>query len=111
MRRWTGPVNQWNVDLCVISYEDDASLSTLLANQLDPIMESLAHNILGDTIITNNQTYVWVTDAEGIHGLNLRLRNSDTVSANFLVSNGINIVSLFTYVTFGPRGHRQPPTR
>ena len=111
MRRWTGNINQWTIDLCVISYEDNADLTALLARQLDPIMESLAHSIFSDTVITNNRDYVWVTDGESIHGLNQRLRSHDTVASNFLTTNRIDIVSIFTFVTFGPRGNRRPPTR
>ena len=111
MRRWTGPINQWTVDFCAISYEDDPVLSSLLAQQLDPVMESLAHSIFSDTVITNTNNFVWITDGAEIHGLNLRLRSHDTLAANFLTSNNIDIISVFTFVTHGPRGRRLPPTR
>ena len=111
MRRWRGQVNHFRVDFRAISYEDNPRLSALLAVQLDPIMESLANSICDDRIITNNPTYVWVTNGDEIHSLNLRIRSHDTVGSNFLVSNDIRIVSVFTYTTFGPAGHALQPVR
>ena len=111
MRRWRGQVNQHLVHFRAISYEDNPRLSALLAVQLDPVLESLANSIFGDQVITNNPTYVWITNGDEIHALNLRLRSQNTVGSNFLVSNDIRIVSVFTYVTFGPAGHALQPTR
>ena len=111
MRRWSGTINQWSIDLRVISYEDDANLSSLLSRRLDPVMESLAHFIFSDTLITNTNNYVWITSGDDIHGLNQRIRYNDSFASNFLVTNNIDIISVFTYVSFGSRGRRQPPTR
>ena len=74
-------------------------------------MESLAHSILGDEIITNSNSYVWVTNGNEINGLNQRLATHDTIGSNFLESNGITIVSVFTFLTFGPSGHANQPLR
>ena len=102
---------QWSVDFRAISYEDNQQLSNLLSNQPDPVMESLAHSILYDTVITNNNSYVWVTNGNEIHGLNQRLRSQNTVGSNFLTSNNISVISVFTYVSVGPTGHGLQPTR
>lgn len=111
MRRWRGQVNHIPVVFRAISFEDNPRLSALLAVQLDPIMESLANSIFSDPVITNNPTYVWVTNGDEIHALNLRIRSHDSVGSNFLVSNDIRIVSVFTYMTFGPAGHALQPVR
>ena len=111
MRRWRGQIMQWSVDFRAISYEDNQQLTNLLANQLDPIMESLAYSIIQDTVITNNNSYVWVTNGNEIHGLNQRLRSQNTVGANFLTTNNVNIVSVFTFVSVGPTGHGLQPIR
>ena len=111
MRRWSGQVAQWSLDFRAISYEDNQDLSNLLTRQPDPIMESLANSIMFDTVIVNSPSYVWVTNGSDIHGLNLRLRSQDTVGANFLTANNVNVISVFTYVTFGPTGHGLQPNR
>ena len=111
MRRWRGQVNQLRVDFRAISFEDNPRLSALLAVQLDPIMESLANAIVLDQIITNNTGYVWVTNGDEIHALNNRLYTHDTLGSNFLRTNGIRVVSVFTFITFGPSGHALQPVR
>ena len=111
MRRWRGQVNHHPVDFRAISFNDNARLSALLAVQLDPVMESLANSICDDIVITNNPSYVWVTNGDEIHALNLRVRAHNAVGSNFLVSNDIRIVSVFTFITFGPAGHALQPTR
>ena len=111
MRRWIGQVNQRPVNFRAISFDDNPRLSALLAVQLDPIMESLANSIYGDQVITNNPTYVWITNGDEIHALNQRVRSHDTVGSNFLISNDLRIVSVFTFVTFGPGGHALQPVR
>ena len=111
MRRWSGQVAQWSVDFRAISYEDNRELSNLLARQPDPVMESLANSITFDTVIVNSPSYVWVTSGADILALNQRLRSHDTVGANFLTSNNVNVISVFTYTTFGPTGHGLQPNR
>jgi len=111
MRRWSGQISQWLVDFRIISYEDNNDLSSLLARQLDPVMESLANSIISDRVITNNNSYVWVTNGDEIHGLNQRMLTHDTIGANFLEQNQISIVSVFTFLTFGPTGHGNQPLR
>ena len=111
MRRWRGPFRNWTVELRAISYEDSLRISRILANTLDPIMESLARSIFNDLIITNNANYVWITGNDEIRGLNRRLQGQNTVSADFLRENNLNIVSVFTFVTVGPVGRSRDPVR
>ena len=111
MRRWVGQINQFRIDFRAISHDDNPRLSALLAVQINPIMESLAHTINGDPVITNNSSYVWVTNGDEIHALNNRIRTDETVGGNFLITNDIRIVSVFTFVTFGPAGHALQPVR
>ena len=112
MRRWRGQIDIQNVDFRVISYDDNnQQLISLLSAQPDHVMESLAHSIINDPTITANNSFVWVTNGMEIHSLNLRLRTHDTTGANFLRSNNINIISVFTFVSTGPTGHGLQPTR
>ena len=114
MRRWIGQVNQFRVDFRAISFsikDFNPRLAALLAVQLDPIMESLANSIVSDTIVTNNASYVWVTNGDESHALNQRLRTHDTFGSNFLIANDIRVVSVFTFVTFGLAVHALQPIR
>ena len=111
MRRWIGQVDIQNVDFRAISYNDNAQLSSLLAAQSDQVMESLANSIINDPVITANNSFVWVTNGMEIHSLNQRLRTHDSVGSNFLITNNLNIISVFTFVSTGPTGHGLQPTR
>ena len=111
MRRWTGRIAEQHVDFRAISYEDDNTLSSLLAAQSDVTMESLANSLFNDHVVANIQTYVWITDGETMHGLNQRLQTHNTVGSNFLVSNHLQVVSVFIFITFGPTGHGLQPIR
>ena len=112
MRRWRGQVDIQNVDFRAISYNDENfRLVSLLASQPDHVMESLANSIINDAVISANNSFVWVTNGEEIHALNLRIRSHETTGANFLITNNINIVSVFTFISTGPTGHGLQPTR
>ena len=111
MRRWRGQVDIQNVDFRAISYNDNAQLSSLLASQSDQVMESLANSIMNDPVITANNSFVWVTNGMEIHALNQRMYAQQTVGANFLRTNNIHIISVFTFVSTGPTGHGLQPTR
>ena len=111
MRRWTGLVDINNVEFRAISYQDNPQLSALLAAQSDPIMESLANSIMNDPVITENNSFVWVTNGLEIHALNQRLLAQRSIGADFLRTNNIHIISVFTFVSTGPTGHGLQPTR
>ena len=100
-----------NVDFRAISYEDNAQMSALLAAQTDPVMESLANSIINDPVITANNSFVWVTNGMEIHALNQRMHAQRSLGADFLRTNNINIISVFTFVSTGPTGHGLQPTR
>ena len=111
MRRWRGPVGHWTVELRLLSQDDDPRINTILANTIDAVLQSLATSILGDTVITNTNSYVWVTDNREIAHLNARQMSENTVGADFLVNNNIHIASVFTFVTNGPIGRGRDPVR
>ena len=111
MRRWRGPVNQWIVELTLVSYDDNNyNLSDFLSQLLDPVMESLARFIIDDPVITNSTTYVWISNANEMADFNRRLRQSDTFIANAFDVNNLTTVSIFTFVTTGPVGHALQPS-
>ena len=111
MRRWRGPIGQWTVDLRLLSQDDDPRIDTILANTLDVVMESLATSIFGDIVITNSNSYVWVTANQEIANLNARQMTGNTIAADFLVNNNLHIASVFTFVTNGPIGRGRDPVR
>ena len=111
MRRWRGPVGHWTVELRLLSQNDEARINIILANTVDAVLQSLATSILGDIVITNNNSYVWISDNHEIANLNARLMTQNTVGADFLVNNNISIASVFTFVTNGPIGRGRDPVR
>ena len=111
MRRWRGPIGHWIVELRLLSHDEEPRIDRILAQILDVTMESLASSILGDTVITNNNSYVWISDNQEIANLNARLMTNNTVGADFLVNNNMQIASVFTFVTNGPVGHGRDPIR
>ena len=111
MRRWRGPIGNWIVELRLLSQDDDERINQILAQTLDAVLQSLATSILGDTVITNNNSYVWISDNNEISNLNARQMTANTVGADFLNNNNIHIASVFTFVTNGPVGRGRDPVR
>ena len=111
MRRWRGPINQWVVELTLISYDEhNRELIQFLAHLLDPVMESLAQFVMTDPVITNSASYIWVSEANEMAEFNRRLQASDTFAANAFAVNNLTTVSIFTFVTTGPVGHALQPS-
>ena len=111
MRRWRGPIGNWLVELRLLSQDDDERINRILTQTLDAVLQSLATSILGDTVITNNNSYVWISDNQEIANLNARQMTQNTIGADFLVQNNISIASVFTFVTNGPIGRGRDPVR
>ena len=106
MRRWRGQVQNWTLELRVISYDDDYRVDRILANSPDDVMESLANFIFRDNVVANSPNYVWISNNNDIGGLMERLRSSNSAGGNFLTSNHLSITSVFTFVTAGQVGHQ-----
>ena len=110
MRRWSGRVGESNIVLSLQCYDDsDHRLSHTLASSSDTVCEAIAIAIM-NSVITDHDRFVWITDSDGINRFNVALTSSNTPASRFFIQHRLRTESLFTYISVG-RGLNPPQSR
>ena len=110
MRRWSGRVGDSNIVLSLQCYDDsNHRLSRTLASASDRVCESIATAIM-QSVITDTDRFVWITDNDGINTFNAALTGSNTPASHFFIRHRLHTESLFTYISTG-QGLDQPQSR
>ena len=101
MRRWSGRVGESNIVLSLQCYDDsDHRLSHTLASSSDNVCEAIATAIM-NSVITDTDRFVWITDTDGINRFNAALTGSNTPASRFFIQHRLSTESLFTYISVG----------
>ena len=103
MRSWTGYIFQQFVAIKVVSAQDDHDIVLrLVVNMNDDILQSLGGFLIRDDLITQNPSFFWAHLFDDMNQLEQRLHLANEIGAQYLAANRLRIVSVFSFMTYGP---------